>query len=92
MTQDETPARIDDIRLDQLMRWHGTDEANLPPALTLQNLSRDTIAALHELKEARATVEALRAALGRAFLATEFRDIHAILLAALGPPPDDLMS
>ena len=92
MTQDEPLTHIDDTRLDQLMRWHGTDEANLPPAHTLQNLSRDTIAALTELQEARATIETLRAAMGRAFWATEFRDVHAILLAALGPPPDDRAS
>ena len=48
---------IDDNRLDQLMRWHGTDESNLPPAHTLQNLSRDTLAALAELREARGTIE-----------------------------------
>ena len=89
MTQDEPPTRIDDSRLDQLMRWHGTDETNLPPAHTLQNLARDTVAALAELQEARATVDSLRAAMGQAFWATEFRDVHAILLAALGPPPDD---
>jgi hypothetical protein len=82
--------RIDDERLDQLMRWHGTDESNLPPAHTLQNLSRDTVAALAELREARATIGLLRAAMGRAFWATQFRDIHAILLEALGPPPDDV--
>ena len=79
---------IDDDRLDQLMRWHGTDESNLPPAHTLQNLSRDTIAALAQLREARATIDQLRAAMGRAFWATEFRDVHAILLEALGPPPE----
>jgi hypothetical protein len=79
---------IDDGRLDQLMRWHGTDETNLPPAHTLQNLSRDTIAALHQLKEARETIEQLRAAMGQAFWATDFRTLHAVLLEALGPPPD----
>jgi hypothetical protein len=79
---------IDNNRLDQLMRWHGTDESNLPPAHTLQNLSRDTIAALGQLREARASIEQLRAAMGRAFWATEFREIHAILLEALGPPPE----
>ena len=90
MPDDPTILRIDDSRLDQLMRWHGTDESNLPPAHTLQNLSRDTIAALEELKHARETIAELRGAMGRAFWATEFRDVHAILLAALGPPPDDL--
>jgi hypothetical protein len=79
---------VDDTRLDQLMRWHGTDETNLPPAHTLQNLSRDTIAALAELREARQTIQQLRAAMGRAFWATDFRSLHAILLEALGPPPE----
>jgi hypothetical protein len=91
-TAQRAPARamsIDDERLDQLMRWHGTDESNLPPAHTLQNLSRDTIAALAELQDTRETVRQLRAAMGRAFWATEFRDLHAILLEALGPPPDE---
>lgn len=93
MTPDEHTARstlrIDDTRLDQLMRWHGTDESSLPPAHTLQNLSRDTIAALTELQQARHTIRELRAAMGRAFWATDFPELHAILLAALGPPPED---
>jgi hypothetical protein len=90
MLTDEPRARprIDDPRIEQLMRWHGTDESNLPPAHTLQNLSRDTLAALAELVEARETIAQLRTAMGRAFWATEFRDIHAILLEALGPPPE----
>ena len=80
---------IDEHRLEQLMRWHGTDESNLPPAHTLQNLSRDTLAALAELREAREAIGQLRAAMGQAFWATEFRELHAILLDALGPPPQD---
>ena len=80
---------LTDLRLDQLMRWHGTDETNLPPAHTLQNLSRDTIAALEELRRARANIAGLRAAMGRAFWATDFRELHAILLEALGPPPPE---
>jgi hypothetical protein len=92
MADEALTIRIDDVRLDQLMRWHGTDEVHLPPAHTLQNLSRDTIAALEELKQARETITGLRAAMGRAFWATEFRDVHAILLGALGPPPDDVSS
>jgi hypothetical protein len=80
---------IDDGRLEQLMLWHGTDESNLPPAHTLQNLSRDTIAALDQLREARRTIQMLRAAMGRAFWATDFRELHAILLEALGPPPPE---
>jgi hypothetical protein len=92
MADEVLTPRIDDVRLDQLVRWHGKDEVNLPPAHTLQNLSRDTIAALEELKRARETIAGLRAAMGCAFWATEFRDVHAILLAALGPPPDDVPS
>jgi len=80
---------LTDIRLDQLMRWHGTDESNLPPAHTLQNLSRDTVAALEELRRARENIAELRAAMGRAFWATDFRTLHEILLTALGPPPGD---
>ncbi len=92
MADEAITPRIADDRLDQLMRWHGTDEVNLPPAHTLQNLSRDTVAALEGLKQARETIAGLRAAMGRAFWATGFREVHAILLAALGPPPDDLSS
>jgi hypothetical protein len=80
---------LDDGRLEELMRWHGTDESNLPPAHTLQNLSRDTVMAIAELQHARETIAQLRSAMGRAFWATEFRDVHAILLEALGPPPND---
>jgi hypothetical protein len=80
---------LSDIRIDQLMRWHGTDETDLPPAHTLQNLSRDTIAALGELRRARENIAELRAAMGRAFWATDFRELHDILLTALGPPPDE---
>jgi hypothetical protein len=87
--REQAPAlRIDDERIGQLMLWHGTDETHLPPAHTLQNLSRDTLAALAELREARETIGHLRAAMGKAFWATEFRTLHAILLEALGPPPD----
>ena len=74
-------------RLEELVRWHGTDESNLPPAHTLRNLSRDTIAALEELRRARERIERLRAAMGRAFWAADARELHTILLEALGPPP-----
>jgi hypothetical protein len=87
-SHDESPP-LDDTRLDHMMRWHGSDETNLPPADTLKNLSRDTVAALGELREARATIAELRAAMGRAFWATDFTTLHAILLRALGPPPDE---
>lgn len=79
---------VNDTRIDQLMRWHGTDETDLPPAETLKHLSRDTLAALRELREARTTIATLRAAMGRAFWATDFTELHAILLQALGPPPE----
>ncbi len=74
-------------RLDELIRWHGTDESALPPAHTLQHLSRDTVAALHELARARETIAQLRAAMARAFWAQNRRELNAILLGALGPPP-----
>ncbi|HVY82614.1 MAG TPA: hypothetical protein VG994_16605 [Steroidobacteraceae bacterium] len=80
---------LDDERLDQLRRWHGTDESNLPPADTLKNLARDTVAAIEELRRARVTLAELRTAMGEAFWATDFRTLHDILLTALGPPPDD---
>jgi hypothetical protein len=83
---DDEPV-LDDVRLDQMRRWHGTDETNLPPAGTLKNLARDTVAAIEELRRARATIAALRAAMGEAFWVTDFRTLHEILLTALGPPP-----
>jgi len=78
---------ISDRRLDELLRWHGTDESDLPPAHTLENLSRDTIAALRELQQLRRTVEELRTTMGRAFWAEDLRQLHTILLQGLGPPP-----
>ena len=88
-TSQDEPLLLSDVRLEHMMRWHGSDETNLPPADTLKNLSRDTVAALGELREARATIAELRAAMGRAFWATDFTTLHAILLRALGPPPDE---
>jgi hypothetical protein len=88
-TESSRVGPLNDTRIDQLMRWHGTDETNLPPADTLLHLSRDTLAALQELRAARAQIASLRAAMGRAFWATDFRRVHGILLEALGPPPDD---
>jgi hypothetical protein len=78
---------LDDERLDQMRRWHGTDETNLPPAGSLKNLSRDTVAAIEELRRARRAIAELRAAMGQAFWVTDFRTLHEILLTALGPPP-----
>ena len=79
-------------RLVELIRWHGTDESNLPPAHTLQNLSRDTVAALGKLQRYRDSMERVRAAMGRAFWATDPREVRAILLDALGPPPSEAAS
>jgi hypothetical protein len=76
-------------RIMELIRWHGTDENNLPPAHTLQNLSRDTVAALRELERHRGSTEQLRAAMGRAFWAANLREMRSILLEALGPPPKE---
>lgn len=80
-------AEITPWRLDELIRWHGTDESNLPPAHTLRNLARDTVAALEELQRSRERIDELRAAMGRAVWSADLRELHAILLEALGPPP-----
>ena len=76
-------------RIEELIRWHGTDESALPPAHTLQNLSRDTVAALRELARERETSARLRAAMAQAFWAADRRELNAILLEALGPPPGE---
>lgn len=86
--EDREQVEITPKRLDELMRWHGTDESALPPAHTLQNLSRDTVAALRELARAREIIARQRDAMGRAFWATNRRELNAILLEALGPPQD----
>jgi len=77
-------------RLDELIRWHGTDETNLPPAHTLQNLARDTVAALQELRHCRERIDDLRAALGEVFWMEDPRQLHARVLSALGAPPTPL--
>ena len=88
VTDDDAPeVEITPKRLDELIRWHGTDESALPPAHTLQHLSRDTVAALQALARDRATITRLRAAMARAFWAADRRELNAILLKALGPPP-----
>ncbi len=81
---------LSDTRLDELTRWHGTDESNLPPAPSLQYLARDTVAAIRELQRAREEIVELRAAMGEAFWATQFHNMRTILLRALGPPPEAL--
>lgn len=75
-------------RLRELMLWHGTDEGNLPPAATLENLSRDTIAALSQLQHARAQVTALRAALSQIFWSCGSSTLRSVVLAVLGAPPE----
>lgn len=75
-------------RLRELMLWHGTDEGNLPPAATLANLSRDTIAALGQLQQARTQVEQLRATLSQLFWTCDSTQIRRTILDALGAPPD----
>ena len=79
-------------RLRELMLWHGKDEGNLPPAATLANLSRDTIAALAELQDARSELAELRAALARLFWSCNSSALRSALLIALGPPPQESAS
>jgi hypothetical protein len=74
-------------RLRELMLWHGKDEGNLPPAATLVNLSRDTIAALNQLQAARTQLIELRTALSQLFWSCDSSSIRVALLTALGPPP-----
>ncbi|HTB66685.1 MAG TPA: hypothetical protein VK727_10665 [Steroidobacteraceae bacterium] len=74
-------------RLRELMLWHGKDEGNLPPAATLVNLSRDTIAALSQLQHTRTELAALRADLAQLFWTCDSSAIRLSLLAALGAPP-----
>jgi hypothetical protein len=75
-------------RLRELMLWHGKDEGNLPPAATLVNLSRDTIAALGQLQSARTQLSELRTALSQLFWSCDSSVIRVALLTALGPPPE----
>ncbi len=75
-------------RLQELMLWHGKDEGNLPPAATLANLSRDTIAALVELQQTREQLAELRATLAQVFWTCDSSEIRVALLTALGAPPD----
>ena len=75
-------------RLRELMLWHGKDEGNLPPAATLVNLSRDTIAALSQLQLVRTQMSELRAALSRIFWSCDSSAIRRAVLGALGAPPD----
>jgi hypothetical protein len=75
-------------RLRELMLWHGKDEGNLPPAATLVNLSRDTVAALVELQQTRTQLTQVRAALSDLFWSCDVSSIRVAVLSALGAPPD----
>ncbi len=75
-------------RLQELMLWHGKDEGNLPPAATLVNLSRDTIAALCQLQQTRTRMAEMRATLAQLFWSCDSRQIRASVLDALGDPPE----
>lgn len=75
-------------RLRELMLWHGKDEGKLPPAATLANLSRDTIAALGQLQALRDHVSGLRLALSQIFWSSDSSAIRRAVLAALGAPPE----
>ncbi len=75
-------------RLQELMLWHGKDEGNLPPAATLVNLSRDTIASLTQLLQLRTQVSGLRLTLSQIFWSSDSSAIRRTVLAALGPPPE----
>jgi hypothetical protein len=75
-------------RLQELMLWHGKDEGNLPPAATLVNLSRDTIAALRQLQLVRTQLTELRGVLSELFWTCDSSEIRSTVLEALGAPPD----
>jgi hypothetical protein len=75
-------------RLRELMLWHGKDEGNLPPAATLVNLSRDTIAALTQLQQLRNEMAEMRATLSQLFWSCGSSELRSALLVTLGEPPD----
>jgi len=75
-------------RVWELMLWHGQDESNLPPAETLRNLSRDTVAALGQLQQMRSQMDALRASLSQVFWICDSSEVRRALLGALGAPPE----
>jgi len=83
----DTQVQLSAQRLQELMLWHGKDEGNLPPAATLVNLSRDTIAALSQLQQTRTQLAELRAALTQVFWTCNSSTLRSAVLAALGPPP-----
>jgi hypothetical protein len=84
----DTEVQLSGQRLRELMLWHGKDEGNLPPAATLVNLSRDTIAALTQLQQLRIELAQMRAALAQLFWSCESSELRSALLVTLGEPPD----
>jgi hypothetical protein len=84
----DTEVQLSGQRLRELMLWHGKDEGNLPPAETLVNLSRDTVAALVQLQQTRRQVAELRASLAQLFWTCDSSAIRVALLNVLGSPPD----
>ena len=84
----DSEVQLSSQRLRELMLWHGKDEGNLPPAATLVNLSRDTIAALDQLQSARTQLVELRTALSQLFWSCDSSAIRVALLTTLGPPPE----
>lgn len=84
----EADVQLSAQRLRELMLWHGKDEGNLPPAATLENLSRDTIAALAQLQHTRTRMAELRATLSDLFWSCDSSRIRVALLTALGDPPE----
>ena len=85
----DVEVQLSNQRLQELMLWHGKDEGNLPPAATLANLSRDTIAALTQLQHTRTQMAELRTALAQLFWSCSSSEIRATLLSALGDPPEN---
>jgi hypothetical protein len=88
MALQDAEVQLSAQRLHELMLWHGKDEGNLPPAATLVNLSRDTIAALSQLQQTRTRMSELRASLSELFWTCDSSQIRVALLSALGDPPD----
>ena len=88
MQRGDAQEQLSAQRLRELgaLAWQGR-EANLPPAATLVNLSRDTIAALSQLQHTRTELAALRAGLAQLFWTCNSSAIRLSLLAALGAPP-----
>ena len=84
----EADVQLSAQRLRELMLWHGKDEGNLPPAATLENLSRDTIAALAQLQHTRTRMAELRATLSDLFWSCDSSRIRIAVLDALGDPPE----